>query len=96
VLYDAFLHLGYNGDVFVYRCRMSMAHGLDRCEVSVMIPLNLTEPWMGTVIGTKLDDTVEQAAQVALISLCESRLTATAEMPIALFPIRNQGDPMWQ
>jgi hypothetical protein len=29
VLYDALLHLGYNGDVLVYRAHMSMAHGLD-------------------------------------------------------------------
>jgi hypothetical protein len=39
-----------------------MAHGLDRCEVSMMIPLNPMELWMGTVIGTKLDDIVKQAA----------------------------------
>jgi hypothetical protein len=96
VLYDALFHLDYNGDIPVYRCRMSMAHGLDRCEVSMMIPLNPMELWMGTVIGTKLDDIVEQAAQVALTTLCESRLTATEEMPITLFPIHNQGDPIWQ
>jgi hypothetical protein len=30
VLYNVLLHLGYNGDAPVYRCRMSMAHGLDR------------------------------------------------------------------
>jgi hypothetical protein len=29
VLYDALLHLDYNGDVLVYRTRMSMAPGLD-------------------------------------------------------------------
>jgi hypothetical protein len=45
---------------------------------------------------TELDDTVEQAAQVALTSLCESRLTAIAEMSIVLFLIRNQRDPVWQ
>jgi hypothetical protein len=90
------LHLGYNGDVPVYRCRMSMAHGMDMCEVSVRIPLNPTEPWMGTIIGTELDDIVEQAAQVALTSMCESHLAATVEMPIALFPIHNQRDLVWQ
>jgi hypothetical protein len=36
-----------------------MAQGLDRCEVSVTIPLNPVEPWVGTVIGVELDDTVE-------------------------------------
>jgi hypothetical protein len=73
-----------------------MAHGLDKCEVNVVIPLNLTEPWMATVIVVELDETVEQTAQVTLTSLCESRLADTAAMPIALFPIRNQEDPVWK
>jgi hypothetical protein len=95
VLYVVLLHLDYNGDVPVYRCRMSMAHGLDRCEDSMMIPLNPMELWMGIVIGTKLDDIIEQAMQVTLTTLCESHLAATEEMQITLFPIRNQGDPVW-
>jgi hypothetical protein len=33
-------------------------------------------------------------AHVTLTSLCESRITATAAMPIAPFPIHNQGDPV--
>jgi hypothetical protein len=28
-----------------------MAHGQDKCEVNVVIPLNPMEPWMATVIG---------------------------------------------
>jgi hypothetical protein len=96
VLYDALRQLGYNGDAPVYRGRMSMSHGQDKCEVNVVIPLNPMEPWMTTVIGVELDETVEQTAQVALTSLCETRLTDTAAMPIALFPIRNQEDPMWK
>jgi hypothetical protein len=90
VLYDTFHQLGYNGNVPVYCGRMSMAHGQDKCEVNVVIPLNPTEPWMATIIG------VEQTAQVALTSLCESRLADTAAMPIALFLIHNQGDPVWK
>jgi hypothetical protein len=96
VLYDALRQLGYNGDISVYRGRMSMAHGQGRCEVNMVIPLNPTEPWMATVIGVKLDETVEQTAQVALTYLWESRLTDTATMPITLFPIRSQEDPMWK
>jgi hypothetical protein len=42
VLYDVLIHLCYNRDTSVYRCRVSMAHGLDRCEVSVMIPFDPT------------------------------------------------------
>jgi hypothetical protein len=44
VLYDALLQLGYNRDAPIYRGRMSVAHGQDKCEVNVVIPLNPTEP----------------------------------------------------
>jgi hypothetical protein len=77
VLYDALLQLSYNGDIPIYHGRMSMAHGQDKCEVNVMISLSLTEPWMATVIEVELDETVEQTAQVALTSLCESHLAVT-------------------
>jgi hypothetical protein len=30
VLYDALIHLGYDGDALVYRCRLSMAYGMDQ------------------------------------------------------------------
>jgi hypothetical protein len=96
VLYDALRQLGYNGDAPVYRGCMSMAHGQDKCEVNVGIPLNPMEPWMATVIGVELDETVEQTAQVALTSVCESRLADTAAMPIALFLIRNQENHVWK
>jgi hypothetical protein len=36
-----------------------MVDGLDICETSVTIPLNPTHPWMGTVVGSKPDTTVE-------------------------------------
>jgi hypothetical protein len=84
MLYDTLLHLGYNRDVSVYRARMSMAHGLDQCEVSVTIPHIPAEPWMATIIG------VEQMVQIALTSLCGSHLTDTAAMPIALFPLTTR------
>jgi hypothetical protein len=96
VLYDALRQLGYDGDAPVYHGRMSMAHGQDKCKVNVVIPLNPMEPWMATVIGVELDETVEQTAQVALTSLCETRLADTTAMPIALFTIRNQEDPVWK
>jgi hypothetical protein len=96
VLYDVLLHLGYNGGVPIYHCHMSMSHGLDSWEVSMMIPLNPAEPCMGTVIGSELDNTVKQMTHVALTSLCESHLATTATMPNTLFPIRNQGDPVWK
>jgi hypothetical protein len=44
VLYDTLIHPGNDGDAPVYRCRLSMIHNLDRCEVSVMIAFDPTEP----------------------------------------------------
>jgi hypothetical protein len=96
MLYNTLLHLGHNGDIPVYHGRMSMAHGQDRCEVSVKLPLSPTEPWGTTAIGVELDETVEQASHVALTALCGSRLNDTALMLIALFPIREQEEPMWR
>jgi hypothetical protein len=32
---------------------------MKQCEVSMTIPLNPVEPWMATVIGVELDDTVD-------------------------------------
>jgi hypothetical protein len=60
-----------------------MAHSLDRCEVSVTVPFNLTEPWSGSIIGSEPDTGVEMMAHIALTSLCEDRHAATAALPIA-------------
>jgi hypothetical protein len=87
VLYDALIRLGYDGDAPVYRCRLSTIHGMDQCDVSVMIPFDLTEPWSGSVISSEPDTGVELMAHVALTSLCEDHLATTAALPIALLPI---------
>jgi hypothetical protein len=73
-----------------------MAHGLDRCEVSVMIPSNPTEPWSGSIIGGEPDTGIEMMVHITLTSLCEDRFTATTTLPITLLPIRNQENPVWQ
>jgi hypothetical protein len=87
-----------HGDASIYHCRQSKAHNFDRCEVSVMILFDPTEPWSGSIIGSETDtDTdVEMMAHIALTSLCEDRLAATAALPIALLPIQNQENPIWQ
>jgi hypothetical protein len=54
-----------------------------------MIPFDPTEPWSGSVIGTELDTGVELMAHMALTSLCEDRLAATAALPIVLLTIQN-------
>jgi hypothetical protein len=96
VLCDALLHLGYDGELPIYRCRSSMPNGLDICETRVTIPFDQKDLWMGTLIINEPDTTVEQTAHVALTSLCESHLTATAIMLIMLFLIRNHENPMWK
>jgi hypothetical protein len=73
-----------------------MAHGLDRCEVGVMIPFDPTKTWSGSVIGSEPDTDVEMMAHIALTSLCEDRLAATAAFLIALLPIWNKENPVWQ
>jgi hypothetical protein len=88
VLYDALIRLGYDGDTLVYRCRLSMAHGLDRYKVSMTIPFDPTEPWLGFVIGSETDTGIEMIAHIALTSLSEDRLTATLALPITLLPIQ--------
>jgi hypothetical protein len=75
---------------------MSKAHGQDRCEVSVTIPLSPTEPWGITVGDTELDKTVKQAAHIALTALHESRLDDTTTMSNVLFLIHEQEEPMWR
>jgi hypothetical protein len=73
-----------------------MAHSMDRCEVSVMVPFNPTEPWSGSIVGSEPDTNVEMMVHIALTSLRKDRLTATTALPIALLPIQNQENPVWQ
>jgi hypothetical protein len=87
VLHNALLRLGYIGDALIYRCRLSMALGLDVCKVSVMITIDPTEPWSGSIIGSEPDTTVEMMAHTALSYLSENRLTAKTALPMALLPI---------
>jgi hypothetical protein len=95
VLYDALICLGYDRDAPVYHCRLFRVHDMDMCEVSVMIPFDPTHPWSGSVIGSEPDTDVEMMAHIALTSLCEDHLVATAALPIALLPIQNQENPVW-
>jgi hypothetical protein len=59
VLYDALIWLGYSGEVPSYHCCLSMVDGLHICETLMMIPLNPAEPWMGTVVSSEPNTTIE-------------------------------------
>jgi hypothetical protein len=90
MMYDALIHLVYDGDAPVYRCRLSKAHGLERCEFSMMIPFDPTGPWLGSFIDSEPNTGVERMAHIVLTSLCKDRLTASAVLPITLLLIWNQ------
>jgi hypothetical protein len=94
VLYDTLIRLCYDRDTPVYRRRLSTAHGMSQCEVSVTVPFDPTEPWSGSVIDSEPDTDVELMTHIALTSLCEDRLTATAALPIAHHLIWNQESPL--
>jgi hypothetical protein len=66
------------------------------CEVRVMIPFIPAKPWLGSIIGSQPDTGVEMMAHIALTSLCEDHLAATAALPIVLLSIQNQENPIWQ
>jgi hypothetical protein len=55
-----------------------------------------TEPWSGSIIGSEPDTGVELMVHITLTSLSEDHLAATAALPIALLPIQNQENPIWQ
>jgi hypothetical protein len=66
MLYDALLSLGYKGDAPIYRCRVSMVHGVEVCEDGVMVPIDPLEPWSGSVITSEPNTAVEMMAYAAL------------------------------
>jgi hypothetical protein len=69
---------------------------LDRCEVSVTIPFDPAHLWSGSIISSKPDTGIEIMVHIALTSMCEDRLVATATLLIALLLIQNQENPVWQ
>jgi hypothetical protein len=73
-----------------------MTHSFISATIGTSLSFIPTEPWLGSVIGSDPNTTVEMMAHVTLTSLCESRLAATAALPITLFPIQNQENPVWQ
>jgi hypothetical protein len=77
-------------DALIYRFQLSKAHGLDTCEVNVIIPFDPTEPWSGPVNDSEPDTCVEMMAHITLTSLCEDGLATIAALPITLLPIQNQ------
>jgi hypothetical protein len=61
-----------------------------------MVPFNPMELWSESVISSEPNTGVEMMTHIALTSLCEDNLTATAALPITLPPIQNQENPICQ
>jgi hypothetical protein len=49
-----------------------------------------------SIVGSEPDTGVEMMAHIALTSLCEDRLAATATLPITLLPIQDHENPIWK
>jgi hypothetical protein len=96
VLYNTLIHLGYDGDALVYRCRLYRVHDLDRCEDSVTIPIDPMQLWSGSIISSEPDTGVEMMVHIALTSLCEDHLAAIMAAPITLLLIQKQENLIWQ
>jgi hypothetical protein len=66
LLYDTLNRFGYDGDAPVFHCRLSTAHGMDQCKVSVPITFASTEPWLGCIISNEPDTGIETMAHITL------------------------------
>jgi hypothetical protein len=89
-----------------YRGRSYREFGRGCYEVHVDVPAHPFDPgmtaWFTTATGDDLDDTMERAADQALMEFYERHLPGLAGTPIALFPIKNEATwrgvsawPLW-
>jgi hypothetical protein len=93
LLWDALVQIGYGDRAPEYYGQLYEEHGLQRCEVYVDIPSHPVfpdgSPWSTWAIGDNMDDAMEKAAHMTLISLCSQNLAANAGMLISLYPIQD-------
>jgi hypothetical protein len=82
-----------------YRGRPYREFGRGCYEVHVDVPAHPFDPgmtaWFTTATGDDLDDTMERTAHQALMEFYERHLLGLAGTPIALFPIKNEGNMAW-
>jgi hypothetical protein len=100
LLWDALVQTGYGDRAPEYYGRLYEEHDLQHCEVYVDIPSHPVfpdgSPWSTWAIGADMDDAIEKAAHMALTALCSQNVTATAGMPISLYPSQDRSDPEWK
>jgi hypothetical protein len=98
LLQDVLHRFDYTGTP-VYRGRLYPQFGLGRCKVHVDIPthpIDLTmTAWFTTARGVDLDDTLERTAHQAFTEFCERHLPILDSTAIALLPVWNEGNAVW-
>jgi hypothetical protein len=100
LLWDALVQTGYGEEVSEYRGWLYMEHCLPHCEVHVDILSHLVfpdgSPWSTWVIRNNMDDAIEKAAHLALITLCSQNLPATTDTHIFLYLVHHCSDLEWK
>jgi hypothetical protein len=98
LLRDVLHRFSYTG-LPAYHGRPYHQFGLGCCKVHVDIlahPTNVTiTAWFTTAQGDDLDDTLERAAHQALTVFCECHLPVLSDTAIALLPVQNEGNAVW-
>jgi hypothetical protein len=94
LLRDVLHRFGYTG-LPTYRGHSYHQFRLGRYKVHVGIPAHPTDPtmtaWFTTARGDDLNDTLERAANHALMEFCWRHLPVLGDTAIALLPVRNEG-----
>jgi hypothetical protein len=96
----------YSGMCFTILATRGLPRTMVTCSVSlamdavhVDVTAHPSDPgmmaWFTTATGDDLDDTLERAAQLALMEFCEHHLSGLARTAIALFLIQNNGNTGW-
>jgi hypothetical protein len=98
LLQDVLYRFGYTGTPTYSGC-LYHEFGCGHCDVHVDIPTHPSDPslmaWFTTATRDDLGNTMENAAHQALMKFYEHHLPGLTGIAVALFPIRDMGDPMW-
>jgi hypothetical protein len=98
LLRDVLHHFGFTRKPTYHGC---LYHEFDHgcCEVHVDIPPYPSDSslmtWFTMAMGDNLNNMLERAAHLTLIECCERHLPDTAGTPVALFLVRDMGNPTW-
>jgi len=99
LLWETLIRFGYTHRP-EYRIREYYGVGTQKCEVHLTIfqtPENLDwPPWNIQVIGTRRDDTIQNAARKALLKFCEDHEREIEYSAIRYYPVMDPSRPAWK